>query len=396
MKNLLMTAAVCAAACARGADTGPVPGPEAVPVAVQKNVEDGWTWMMSTWHPGTGMIYGCPVGDVQPAKDFTNGLLKWYKGCPHGYGRGIGDCAIVSGVSLSMLCDKYAVTKAPAVKDDAKKVAFGLLNLARSHGYKGFVARGLCAEDGKSICALSSRDQVTHWVHGLWRYSTNGWADAETKADFAKLCVDVAGLMLRNVTPENEYNFLQADGSKDPRGICTMWGPNVYPHEAARLPMIYAVAWKMSGDVKWRDLYEKYIDQALDITLTIKDKPTKTWAGIMPTYSLLQMNTSLEVLLGIERDPARRARMEDAARYAARMADERAMDMMAHPGKTYYGLCVDGEIALAQLMASGWAYSADERVYLLRGLGRPLARSGAFNASHMAAAYWRARANGVF
>jgi hypothetical protein len=33
----------------------------------------------------------------------------------------------------------------------------------------------------------------------------------------------LAERMLRNVTPENDYDFLRADGSRDPRGICRMW-----------------------------------------------------------------------------------------------------------------------------------------------------------------------------
>jgi len=364
--------------------------------AFEAAVNGGWKQLMAkNWSPKTGLIYGCTPDRVQPAADFKDGLLKWCNGSPFGYGRGMGDCAIVNGVALSMLCDKHAVTKDPAAAEDAKKIAIGLLNLASAHGYKGFVARGLCQEDGKSICSLSSRDQVTHWVHGLWRYCRSGLADGETKARFAALLADVAEMMLKNVTAENDWDFLQADGSSDPRGICKMWGA-VYPHEAARLPMIYAAAWEVTGDGKWKELYERYIDEALAKTLAIKDQPPIHWHGVMPTYSLLQMNTSLEVLLGIEKNPARRSKMAEAAACAARMADERAMDMKANPKKKYYGLCVDGEIALAQLLAPGWKYSADERGYLAAGLSRPLAGSGAFNVSHMAAAYWRARLNGVF
>ncbi len=362
--------------------------------AVLKNVNDGWAWMMSTWHPKTGLIYGCPPEKVEPAKNFKDGLLMWPDGKVR-FGRGIGDCAISSGVALSMLCDKYTVTEDAAVKEDAKKVAFGLLNLARSHGRKGFVARGLCAEDGKSISRISSRDQVTHWVHGLLRYCQQPWVDEQTKADYKKLVVEVAEYMLKNVTPENEYNFLMADGKIDPRGICIMWGDKIYPHEAARLPMIYFAAWYMSGDKKWKDLYEEYIDEALDKTLAIKDKPMKAWEGRMPTYSLFQLNTSLEVILSIEKDPARVARVKDAMAYTAKMADSRLVNLLTKKRKSYYGLCVPGELTLTILMSPDTKFTADDSVYLMQSLEKPLAGSGAFNATHMTAAYWRARVKGA-
>ena len=116
---------------------------------------------------------------MSPAKDFPGGLLK-----PDlGYGTGLEDCAINGGVALSGLVDKWLVTHDASTAADAEKVAQGLLNLVNAHPYKGFVARGLCVEDGKSICRLSSRDQVTHWMHGLSRYYAGGFApEAMTKA----------------------------------------------------------------------------------------------------------------------------------------------------------------------------------------------------------------------
>ena len=63
--------------------------------------------------------------------------------------------------------------------------------------------------------------------------------------------------MTRNVTPENDYDSLRADGTRDTRGISRMW--NVKGHEAARLPMIYAAAWDATGKQEYFDLYRKYL-----------------------------------------------------------------------------------------------------------------------------------------
>jgi len=50
--------------------------------------------------------------------------------------------------------------------------------------------------------------------------------------------------MIEFVTPENDFDFCRADGTRCPLGICRMW--KVQPHEAARLPMIYAAAWDVT------------------------------------------------------------------------------------------------------------------------------------------------------
>ena len=65
--------------------------------------------------------------------------------------------------------------------------------------------------------------------------------------------------MKQNVTPENNYDSMRADGTHDTRGISRMW--NVSGHEAARLPMIYAAAWNTTGNDEYHQLYRKYIGQ---------------------------------------------------------------------------------------------------------------------------------------
>ena len=89
---------------------------------------------------------------------------------PCGYSTGMEDGAILGGAMLSLICDRHAVTGEESLRAEADRVYAGLRRCATVHGVTGFVARSVCREDGRSIYINSSRDQVTHCVHGLRQY----------------------------------------------------------------------------------------------------------------------------------------------------------------------------------------------------------------------------------
>ena len=349
-----------------------------------------WTRVMSTFYsPKTGNIYQTTPDKVSPAADFPGGLLK-----PElGYGRGLEDCAINGGVALSGLLDKWQVTRDDAVPADAEKVARGLLNLATAHPYKGFVARGLCVEDGTSICRLTSRDQVTHWYHGLSRYYWSGLAPDTLKAQIRQAFADVAARMERNVTKENNWNFLQADGTMDPRGICKM--RETHPHEAARLAMVYALTWKATGDEKWLKLYRGLRHEALIESCALGTAPDKLVRGLMPDYALIQMNTSLEALLDVETDEKFRAKAIGAMVTCARLARGRAP---GRKGNETRWLCGCAELHLAQMMVprDAFAYGPYQQALLANAIVQiPAESASSIRCCHLFAAYWRARRLGL-
>lgn len=358
--------------------------------SLQQICDKSWRKMMTTWHEKTGIVYGCPTESVRSSRDCVNGMFHWTGG---GYGDNMEDCALICGTALSGLVDRYTVLGDAQSRDDAAKVARGLLNLAKLHGIKGFVARGLCADDGKSICSLSSRDQYTHWVHGLWRYSMSPMADPALLSEYKKLIVDVAEFMENRVVPEREWNFGLADGGKDPRGICTMWGPALSPHEDARLPMIYAAAYMATNDRHWLTLYESIADAALDLTLRVDGPNRAKFLGRMPCYSLYQANASLELLCAFEKDNnARRAKIARAMRAFSDIAANRACTAMRNPhAKPPYGMCWDGELALTMLMVSGVPDAEVAVPFLKKTLSRlDYAKSDIIQISHVMAAFWRA------
>lgn len=343
------------------------------------------------YSPKTHLYYASPVDKVAPASLFDNGFLD-----PEtkkvGYGAGMADCAIYSGLLLSMLVDQYQVTKNSNLAIRALDVFEGLKTCATAHGVSGFVARGVCAEDGRSICITSSRDQVTHFVHGLWRYYHSPMCAEEAKAEIRVLLCAVADRMSRNVTPENDYDFLRADGTRDPRGICRMW--KVRPHEAARLPMVYAAAWDVTRDKRYYRLYRDYLAPAVEQTLTLPSVPPAQVRAYMPTYTLLQMQTSLELLLEVEADAAMKAKLIEAMRPVARMAAERAVRI--NGGEEKSSLCACGEAALAQLMARDFAFDDEQKQLLVKSIMvSNVASIGTCRTAHLAAAFWRARRLGI-
>ena len=361
---------------------------------LQELCDAGWRQAMATWHEKTGLVYGCPPERVRSSKGCVNHMFPYSK--EEGYGAGMGDCPLICGTALSGLVDRFAVLKDAQTRADAAKVARGVLNLAKLHGIKGFVARGLCADDARTICSLSSRDQFTHWVHGLWRYANSPMAEPALIEEYRTLVADVARFMETRVTPERDWNFGLADGGKDPRGICTMWGPELYPHEQARLPMIYLAAYLATKDAHWRELYEKYIDEALDKTLLIAGEDRNKYARKMPCYSLYQANVSLELIRSHETNEVRRAKIFASMRGFAEAAAGRAEPCLKRPDVKHYGMCWDGELALTQLLAPGSPDSDSLRPFLELTIRRSDPKQwGVCRAAHLMAAYWRARSRGI-
>ncbi len=215
--------------------------------------------------------------------------------CPNpcGYSTGMEDGAILGGAMLSVLCDRYAVTGDESLKVKAAEVFAGLQRCGTVHGVRGFVARNVCREDATSVYINSSRDQVTHFVHGIWQYYHSPLPDEATKQQIRILLADVAERMIEYVTPENDYDFCRADGQRCPLGICRMW--QVQAHEAARLPMIHAAAWDVTGNERYREEWRKYLADAVAQSA----QPVES----KPAYALLQMQCSLELLHELETDP---------------------------------------------------------------------------------------------
>ena len=321
------------------------------------------------------------------------------------------DCMISAGVMLAMIIDQYAVTKNEALRERAYSVFEGIKLCVTVHGVPGFLARGVCVEDLKGIYINSSRDQYTHAVHGLWHYFHSPLCSPDTKKAIGAVVSAIADRMTRNVTPENDYDSLRADGKRDERGISRMW--NVDGHEAARLPMIYAAAWDTTGRQEYYDLYRKYIKPAVEQSFTAKERTT--------TYAFLQMQCSLDLLESLEKDQELKKQMREilaivSKRCAARAvnADQNAqkldltmlcsdwrtgegLSMKGQYRKVWYCIRESGEAALTQLMDREGPYSGEQKDLLARAIVRlDYNRVSTCGIFYLQAAYWKASRNGFF
>jgi len=246
------------------------------------------------------------------------------------------DCAILTGIALACYVERYD-------RNMAVQAAEGLLKLATAHGIPGFVCRGL-EEDGVTFSPDTSRDKYTHFVHGLLRYYLSGLADEAMKNRIRGAFAAVADRMIRNVTEANQWNALNANGEIDKRGVLKMW--NVQAHEAARLPAIYAAAWKTTGDEKYRKEYLKYADAAIEQSWKISDQRRKD-VYHQPGYAFLQMNASLETMYLC--DPGRANRIQAVMKEVAQIAAQRFVDEKGANGPW---LSFAGDLASAVAMTA--------------------------------------------
>lgn len=143
----------------------------------------------------------------------------------------------------------YRATGNKAIKPMLDELFRGLFACAEADGDSGFVARSLSPEDGKSFYSNSSRDQYTHYVYAAVRFYDSELSDEMQKETVRRTLVNLAKKCLREVTPENDYMLLRADGKESL--VNTMWG-NLGPHEFLRLPMFYLAAFHVTGDKSGR------------------------------------------------------------------------------------------------------------------------------------------------
>lgn len=361
------------------------------------SVDQAWADQMKTLDPKTSVVTGCDISKSAPPVDATNNLYRMYKGRKGGWGPpGVGDAPLICGTALSGLVDKWNATGDETARRDAAKVAKGLLNLASLHGYPGFVCRGFCS-DGRTTVSLSSRDQYTHWAHGLWRYATSSMMEKDSPLlpEMKARMNEVAAFMTKRVTAESGWNFGLADSpEKDYRGICTMWGADVWPHEAARLPMLYLVAYMITGEGKWRDEYERYIDEALEITLRVETLTRQKIDARMPCYALYQANASIEPIFAYEskrgsQGAARAAKALRAMQDFAKIALQRIGE--CNPQKPPYGMCWDGELALTVLLTPGMECAERLDAFLAESVKRRnLEKCDLCRVAHIMSVYYRA------
>lgn len=285
---------------------------------VTENISKAWdvTWTRF-YHPRTHLFYDY-ISSYEKGEELNHlpkaHEVKLQYPNPCGYGTGMEDCMILGGTMLNTLVDMYNVTQNNALATKSTFVFEGLKLASDIPEASGFVARGICPDDGVSYYINSSRDQYTHNVYGLWSFFHSPLSTPAQRIEIKHILSKIAERMTLNVIPENNYDFLRADNQQCPLGICRMW--NVEAHEAARLPMIYAAAWDVTGDDKYYKLYRNYIYEAINQS-----------KGIHTNYSayvFLQMAYSFDLLYKLETDASLKIIIADLMLQVENMSFERA------------------------------------------------------------------------
>lgn len=334
------------------------------------------------YSPKTSLFYTTPPEEVPLAAQFQAREPNL-----HGAGTGAEDCSMFGGILLAALCDQFEATREAEAGEWARKVFAGLRLAAIVHGQPGFIARGVCEEDGKSIYPGSSRDQFTHSIHGMWRYYRSPLSSESEKQSIREILCAVADKMTREVTFENGYSFRFAFGLPDDRGVARM--RNVRVHEAARLPMFYAAAWDVARKEEHGKLYRELLPLAVHQSLDFPGTPEAELRRWVPAYSVLQMQASLELLLEVEPDAKMAAAIRTAMKQVAGHAEScPAFDLTNRSHRDR------GEVIAGQLMSPDYVLSDRQRAFLADSIRRLQPGRDPSGCYGLMGAYWRARARG--
>ena len=374
---------------------------------LEQRIDQLWEHSAKTFRsPKTGLFYGKALHELPALQSYptreqyrkgeyrTQGYRKGDEKSVgynlHGGGSGTEDCSLFTGTLLAAMCDKFAATGDPSCREQAKMAYDGLRSAATAHGESGFIARGVCHEDGKTIFAGTSRDQYTNAVYGFWRYYNSSLASEEEKTEIRSILCAVADKMIREITPEHNYSFRFAYGLPDDRGVAKMYSPTP-SYVTLRLAMIYAAAWDVSGNRKYYDLFLNCLDNGLTGTEKWIEahRKAKSRYAHSPAYVVLQQAYALELAAKTVKDPEKEKRILNVFRAVCDFAE----------GSPFYANARFrdlAEIAGGQLKMPGWQLSLKRQEDLRRDIMRLGARGWPGANYTLIGAYWSARAAGYF
>lgn len=201
-----------------------------------------------------------------------------------GYSTGMEDSMLNGGAALDICILRAELF--PETFDECRAFAGKLLKgmelCATVHGRCGYIVRSVSHRDGRSCYPCSSRDQMTFWIWGLWRYYHSSFATHGERKRIAELVLMLAERCEKEVVPENDYCILTLDGFPD---ILNKMD-HVLPHEILRLPMFYRVTFALTGDGHWKECYDKLIERAL----TVAAEPKNCWNHFELSQFLLTLS----------------------------------------------------------------------------------------------------------
>ena len=201
-----------------------------------------------------------------------------------GYSTGMEDSMINAGMAMEIciLRAELFPEKAGECAEFAGKLFRGMELCATVHGRNGYIVRSVSHRDGKSCYPCSSRDQMTFWIWGLWRYFHSSFSTEGERSRIRELSVMLAERAENEKIPENDYCILTLDGVPDPLNKMDY----VQSHEILRLPMFDLAAFALSGERHWKECYDRRIERAL----VMAAEPRKWWNHFELSQFLLSLS----------------------------------------------------------------------------------------------------------
>ncbi len=296
-------------------------------------MERTWEFVWNRlYNDRTGMFYNILVGSGPDAATCdlpAPELIRQQIPNPGGYGTSMEDCMLNAGLMMDSVIARYEAAGEKTMGAYAAKVWKGMELGASVSPKKGFLPRGVTPADCVSHYADTSRDQYTNWFYGAYRLYYSALADETQRASIRILLTRMAEKMEAEVIPENHWNFLREDGEIGLVG--QMWG-DIQAHEFLRLPMLYLLTWKITGEEHWREMYMRYRDEALAETLQFVPLSGATYVGV-------QLQYSVRLVYDLDDDPG------------VRETCRRFMEKMASP---YEGVALDQIKALMTPQGEEW------------------------------------------
>ena len=380
---LAAVAAVISLAPFAFAETGGFADPK-----FEQKLDALWNGAVKTYYsPKTNLFYTAPVDKMPSPEEIAEYKPFKKNGEPNYMGghTGIEDCSMLCGIILVGLCDKYELTGDAETAEWARRIARGLMLANTVHGDPGFVARGVSPADGKSVYPETSRDQYTHNIHGLWRYFNSPIATDAEKKEISEIFCAVAEKMKREIRPDTNppYTYKLHKGVPDKRGVAKMH--DVYPHEAARLAMLYAAAYDATKNKKYLNWYRAVYDDAVGGSAKFIGMRETYYKHLVPPYSIAQMNASLELIREVEPDPSRKLQISIIMDAISEFIDKYKVYHVSDKS-----VRDAAEIMWGQMLANGYRLSPARENILKQNIVKIHERDP-YGAYMVFSAYWRAR-----
>ena len=275
-------------------------------------MQNTWDFVWNRLFDGrTGMFYNYLTGSEPDAATKylpEPELIRALVPNPGGYGTGMEDCMLNAGIMMDAVISRYEATGDESMREYAAAIWRGMELDATVSPQKGFLPRGVSPADCRSHYIDTSRDQYTNWFWGAYRLYFSDLSDDGQKESIRSCLIAMAEKMEADVIPENHWNFLREDGEIGVAG--QMWG-DISPHEFLRLPMLYLLTWKTTGNPHWREQYFRYRDEALTKTTDFVPLSGASYVGI-------QVQESVRLVYDLDGDSAVR---ETCLRFLKRMTE---------------------------------------------------------------------------